>query len=56
LPNSLATHAAIRGSRMVTVDLRVHTPLLSGQGGACMTSAVTTDLLTGRLPSSDLSC
>jgi pimeloyl-ACP methyl ester carboxylesterase len=56
LPNSLATHAAIRGSRMVTVDLRVHTPLLSGQGGACMTSAVTTYLLTGRLPSSDLSC
>lgn len=56
LPNSLATHAAIRGSRLVTVDQRVHTPLLSGQGGACMTSAVTTYLLTGKLPASDVSC
>ncbi|NUP49965.1 MAG: alpha/beta fold hydrolase [Catenulispora sp.] len=56
LPNSSATHAAIRGSRLVTVDERVHTPLLSGQGGACMTSAVTAYLTTGRLPASDLSC
>ncbi|HEU5354717.1 MAG TPA: alpha/beta fold hydrolase [Actinocrinis sp.] len=56
LPNSLATHAAIRGSRLVTVNQRVHTPLLSGQGNACMTSAVTTYLLSGRLPASDLAC
>lgn len=56
LPNSTATHAAIRGSRLVTVDQRVHTPLLSGQGNACMTSVVTTYLLTGQLPVSDVSC
>jgi pimeloyl-ACP methyl ester carboxylesterase len=56
LPNSLATHAAIRGSRLVTVDQRVHVPLLSGQGGPCMMSAVTTYLLTGKLPASDVSC
>ena len=56
LPNSLATHAAIHGSRLVTVDQRVHTPLLSGQGNACMTSAVTAYLLTGQLPPTDLSC
>jgi pimeloyl-ACP methyl ester carboxylesterase len=56
LPNSLATHAAIHGSRLVTVDERVHTPLLSGQGGACMTSAVNTYLLTGQLPATDLAC
>ena len=56
LPNSLATHAAIHGSRLVTVNERVHTPLLSGQGGACMTSAVNTYLLTGQLPATDLSC
>jgi hypothetical protein len=56
LPNSLATHAAISGSRLVTVNERVHTPLLSGQGNACMTSAVTAYLLTGQLPGSDLSC
>jgi hypothetical protein len=56
LPNSLATHAAIHGSRLVTVDQRIHTPLLSGQGNACMTSAVTTYLLTGQLPPTDLSC
>ena len=56
LPNSLATHAAIRGSRLVTVDLRVHTPLLSGQGDTCMTSTVTVYLLTGQLPGSDLAC
>ena len=56
LPNSLATHAAIHGSRLVTVDQRVHTPLLSGQANACMTSAVTTYLLTGHLPRTDLSC
>ena len=56
LPNSLATHAAIRDSRLVTVDQRVHTPLLSGQGGACMTSAVTSYLVTGKLPASDVSC
>lgn len=56
LPNSLATHAAIRGSRLVTVDLRVHTPLLSGQADACMTSAISAYLLTGQLPGSDLAC
>ena len=54
--NSLATHAAIRGSRLVTVDRRVHTPLLSGQADACMTGAVTEYLLTGVLPDTDLAC
>jgi pimeloyl-ACP methyl ester carboxylesterase len=56
LPNSLATHAAIHGSRLVTVDQRVHTPLLSGQGGACMASVVTAYLVAGQLPASDVSC
>ncbi len=56
LPNSLATHAAIHVSRLVTVDQRVHTPFLSGQGGACMNSAVTTYLTSGQLPDTDLAC
>jgi pimeloyl-ACP methyl ester carboxylesterase len=56
LPNSIATHAAIRDSRLVTVDRRVHVPLLSGQGDACMTEAVTRYLVTGELPATDLAC
>ncbi len=56
LSNSLATHAAIPGSRLVTVDRRVHTPLLSGQADACMTTAVTAYLLTGTPPATDLAC
>jgi pimeloyl-ACP methyl ester carboxylesterase len=56
LPNALATQAAIRGSRLVTVDRRVHVPLLSGQAGACMSAAVTGYLVTGRLPAADLAC
>jgi pimeloyl-ACP methyl ester carboxylesterase len=56
LPNSVATRNAIRGSRLVTVDRRVHVPLLSGQASGCMTAAVTDYLLTGRLPATDLAC
>lgn len=56
LPNSVATRSAIRGSRLVTVDRRVHVPLLSGQGTACMNTAVTDYLLTGQLPPGDLAC
>jgi pimeloyl-ACP methyl ester carboxylesterase len=56
LANSLATHAAIRGSRLVTVDRRAHVPLLSGQGNACLTGATTDYLVTGQLPAADLAC
>jgi TAP-like protein len=56
LPNAVATRDAIRGSRLVTVDRRVHVPLLSGEGTACMNAAVTGYLLTGRLPATDLAC
>ncbi|MDG6108057.1 alpha/beta fold hydrolase [Dactylosporangium aurantiacum] len=54
--NSLATRAAIRGARLVTVDRRVHVPLLSGQATPCMTAAVTDYLVTGALPAGDLAC
>lgn len=56
LPNSVATRTAIRGSRLVTVDRRVHAPLFSGQTTACMSAAVTDYLVTGRLPATDLPC
>jgi hypothetical protein len=56
LPNTLATHAAIAGSRLVTMDLRVHVPFLSGAGNACLTGAVTAYLATGALPATDLAC
>ena len=56
LANSVATRDAITGSRLVTVDRRVHVPLLSGQGTGCMNTAVTDYLLTGRLPDTDLAC
>lgn len=56
LANSAATARAIAGSRLVTVDRRVHVPLLSGQGGACMTAAVTDYLAAGRLPAHDVEC
>lgn len=56
LPNSVATQAAIRGSRLVTVDRRVHAPLFSGQTTACMAAAVTGYLVAGRLPATDLAC
>ncbi|HET9519298.1 MAG TPA: alpha/beta fold hydrolase [Actinoplanes sp.] len=54
--NSVATHAAIRGSRLVTIDRRVHTPLLSGQADACMAGAVTAYLRDGVLPEANLAC
>jgi pimeloyl-ACP methyl ester carboxylesterase len=54
--NSIATARAIAGSRLVTVDRRVHVPLLSGQGNACLAGAVTTYLMDGRLPVDDLAC
>lgn len=54
--NSAATARAIAGSRLVTVDRRAHVPLLSGQGNACLTEAVTAYLLDGRLPDRDLAC
>jgi pimeloyl-ACP methyl ester carboxylesterase len=56
LANSVATRAAIRGARLVTVDRRVHVPLLSGQATPCMTAAVTDYLVTGRRPAGDLTC
>lgn len=56
LDNSVATARAIAGSRLVTVDKRVHVPLLSGQGNACLTGAVTGYLTDGRLPAHDLTC
>lgn len=54
--NSRATARAIAGSRLVTVDKRVHVPLLSGQGNACLAGAVTDYLVDGRLPAQDLAC
>lgn len=56
LDNSAATARAIAGSRLVTVDRRVHVPLLSGQGNACLAGAVTDYLVDGRLPARDLAC
>jgi TAP-like protein len=56
LANSVATRDSIPDSRLVTVDRRVHVPLLSGQGGECMSAAVTSYLVTGNLPDTDLSC
>jgi pimeloyl-ACP methyl ester carboxylesterase len=56
LANSTATARAIAGSRLVTVDRRVHVPLLSGQGNACLTGAVTGYLVDGRLPAGDTAC
>ncbi|HVQ90007.1 MAG TPA: alpha/beta fold hydrolase [Mycobacteriales bacterium] len=56
LANSVATAHAIAGARLVTVNRRVHVPFLSGQGGGCMTAAVTGYLLTGQLPPADLAC
>lgn len=56
MSNSVATRTAIRGSRLVTVDRRVHAPLFSGQATACMSAAVTDHLVTGRLPATDLAC
>jgi TAP-like protein len=56
LPNSVATRNAITGSRLVTIDRRVHVPLLSGQANDCLTGAVTGYPRTGRLPATDLAC
>ena len=56
LANSVATARAIAGSRLVTVDRRVHVPLLSGQGNECLAGAVTAYLVDGRLPARDTAC
>lgn len=56
LPNSVAVARANAGSRLVTVDRRVHVPFVGGQGDDCLTGAVTDFLVTGRLPARDLAC
>lgn len=56
LPNSVAVARANAGSRLVTVDRRVHVPFVGGQGNACLTGAVTDYLVDGRLPARDLAC
>jgi pimeloyl-ACP methyl ester carboxylesterase len=56
LASSTATARAIAGSRLVTVDRRVHVPLLSGQGNACLAGAVTGYLVDGQLPDRDTAC
>jgi len=56
IANEIATKNAIRGSRLVTMHLDSHEPVISGLANACMNSAVTTYLVSGRMPDHDLAC
>ncbi len=56
ISNATATARAIDGSRLVTMTVDSHVPYTSGLGNSCMTSAVDTYLLDGRLPAHDVAC
>lgn len=53
--NTLATLAAFRGSRLVTVDAQYHAPI-PFQGNACLLATVAGYLSTGQLPAQNVSC
>jgi hypothetical protein len=55
LGNTLATRAALRGSRLVTVDAQYHAPV-PFQGSTCLMATVAAYLVTGVLPATDVSC
>jgi len=55
LGNTLATRAALPGSRLATVDAQYHAPV-PYQGSACLMATVTAYLVTGELPAADVSC
>ncbi|WP_243711142.1 alpha/beta hydrolase [Actinomadura sp. KC216] len=49
-------HGLLRGSRMITLDAYVHAPYQRGYPNACINDRVEDYLLTGRLPTGDLTC
>ncbi|HEY8480016.1 MAG TPA: alpha/beta hydrolase [Spirillospora sp.] len=51
-----AMHAALRGSRMITLEANVHAPYQRGYPNLCVNEQVNRYLLTGRLPARDLTC
>jgi TAP-like protein len=53
--NTLATMAAFRGSRLVTVDAQYHAPV-PFQGNPCLLTTVAGYLTTGRLPAQNVDC
>jgi pimeloyl-ACP methyl ester carboxylesterase len=55
LRNSQAVRAAIRGSRLVTVDREYHAPFPYA-GETCLNDAATAYLVTGDLPATDRAC
>ena len=49
-------HGLLRGSRMITLDAYVHAPYQRGYPNACINDRGEDYLLTGRLPTGDLTC
>ena len=55
-PGALAMHAALTGSRMVTLaGARIHA-VFGNYGNPCVDGQVRDYLHTGRLPAADLTC
>ncbi|MFI0480510.1 alpha/beta fold hydrolase [Actinomadura sp. 9N215] len=55
-PRNLIVHRLLRGSRMITLDARVHAPYQRGYPSTCVRDRVNDYLLTGHLPPHDLTC
>jgi hypothetical protein len=53
--NTLATLAAFRGSRLVTVDAQYHAPI-PFQGNTCLLATVAGYLTSGQLPAQNVNC
>ena len=51
-----ALHARLRGSRMITLDAKVHAPYQRGYPNWCLNDRVNRYLVTGTLPARDLTC
>lgn len=56
LANAIATARALKGSRLVTIDLRTHGPFVNGFANPCLSRATNDYLVHGQLPETDLAC
>lgn len=55
-PGQLVMHEALRGSRMITLDATFRHGVYLAAGNTCVDTTVENYLLTGSLPSTDLTC
>ncbi|RMI37772.1 alpha/beta hydrolase [Actinomadura harenae] len=53
---SQALHRDLKGSRLITLKADVHAPYQASYGNTCVSGAVDSYLLTGRLPAADATC